>query len=186
MNAVKIILLCVVAAVLYGIAHDLITAHVCVEYFTIGHPRIFDTESPTLLALGWGVVATWWVGALLGLAMAIAATRGPRPVRSAGSLVKPIAKLLAWMGGVALIAGMVGYALARTGVVILVEPLASSVPTDRHVAFLANLWGHTASYGVAFVGGAVLIRRIWRSRSELTVISERSMLSLDRPGVSKC
>ncbi|MBK6941541.1 MAG: hypothetical protein IPH13_15285 [Planctomycetes bacterium] len=164
MNALKIILLCVGAAVSYGVAHDLITAHLCVEYFTIGHPRIFDTESPTLLALGWGVVATWWVGALLGLALAIAATRGPRVVRSAGSLVGPIAKLLAWMGGVALIAGVIGYALARNGAVILVGHLASEVPSDRHVAFLANLWAHTASYGMAFVGGILLDLRVWRSR----------------------
>lgn len=164
MNAAKIILLCMGAAVLYGIAHDLITAHVCVEYFTIGHPRIFATESPTLLALGWGVVATWWVGALLGLALAIAATRGPRPVRSAGSLVKPIAKLLAWTGGVALVAGVTGYGLARAGAVILVEPLASKVPPDRHVAFVTDLWAHSASYGMGFVGGILLVRRVWRSR----------------------
>lgn len=186
MNAAKIVLLCMGAAMLYGIAHDLITAHVCVEYFTIGHPRIFATESPTLLALGWGVAATWWVGALLGLALAIAATRGPRSVRSAGSLVTPIAKLLAWMGGVALIAGVAGYGLARVGAVILVEPLASKVPPDRHVAFLADLWAHTASYGVAFVGGAVLVRRVWRSRGEPMVISEGPSQSLDGPGVAEC
>jgi hypothetical protein len=166
MNAAKIVLLCMGAAMLYGIAHDLITAHVCVEYFTIGHPRIFATESPSLLALGWGVAATWWVGALLGLALAIAATRGPRSVRSAGSLVTPIATLLAGIGVVALIAGVAGYGLARVGAVILVEPLASKVPPDRHVAFLAVLWAHTASYGVAFVGGAVLVRRVWQSRGE--------------------
>ena len=35
MQSLGIVLMCVAAAVLYGIAHDQITARVCVEYFTI-------------------------------------------------------------------------------------------------------------------------------------------------------
>lgn len=64
----------------YGVLHDLVTAHVCVEYFTVGHPQLFEfeTDSPTLLALGWGVVATWWVGAGLGVPLALVARVGSR------------------------------------------------------------------------------------------------------------
>ena len=63
MEFAKIVLLSVLAAVGYGIAHDSVTAHVCVEYFSVAHPPIFGgTHSPILLALGWGVIATWWVG----------------------------------------------------------------------------------------------------------------------------
>jgi hypothetical protein len=62
MSSLRIILLCILAAVVYGILHDQVTARVCVEYFTVGHPPIFHTESPTLLAIVWGFVATWWVG----------------------------------------------------------------------------------------------------------------------------
>lgn len=54
--------LSVLAAVVYGILHDQITARICVEYFTIGHARLIDSDSPTVLGLFWGVVATWWVG----------------------------------------------------------------------------------------------------------------------------
>src|SRR5262249_11114159 len=75
----KIIGLGVVGAIAYGIAHDNVTARVCVEYFTIGHVPIFGTENPTLLALGWGVLATWWVGLGLGLLLALACRRGRRP-----------------------------------------------------------------------------------------------------------
>ena len=32
------------------------------------------------------------------------------------------------------------------------------------VAFLADLWAHSASYLIGFVGGLVLIGRVWRSR----------------------
>ena len=51
MEAVKIGILCIAVAVVYGILHDQVTARVCVEYFTIGHPPMFPTNSPTLL--GW-------------------------------------------------------------------------------------------------------------------------------------
>ena len=167
MEALKIIGLCVLAAVVYGIAHDQVTARVCVEYFTVGHPRVFDTESPTLLAIGWGIIASWWVGLLLGAPLAFAAIRGPRPRRSARSLLRPVSMLLVCMAGTALVAGVIGFALANAGVVFLVEPLASRVPADRHVVFIADLWAHSASYLTGFVGGIVVINRVWRSRKAL-------------------
>ena len=40
-ESLKIVVLCIVAAIVYGILHDQVTARVCVEYFTIGHPPIF-------------------------------------------------------------------------------------------------------------------------------------------------
>ena len=61
MTFVKIVLSTLFSAISYGIIHDMITAHFCVEYFTIGHPKIIESESPVLLALLWGVIATWWV-----------------------------------------------------------------------------------------------------------------------------
>lgn len=80
MQFLLIVILCIGSAVCYGIAHDQITARVCVEYFTIGHPPVFDTNSPTLPGLGWGVLATWWVGAISGIPLAVAAE--PAIVRS--------------------------------------------------------------------------------------------------------
>ena len=170
MQALGIILMCVLAAVLYGIAHDQITARVCVEYFTIGHPPIFGTDDPTLLGLGWGIIATWWVGLLLGIPLAVAARAGSRPRRSLGSLVCPILWLLLAMAACALDAGILGWVLAKCGVVFLVEPLASALPADRHPLFLADLWAHVASYLVGFAGGIVVIVLVWRSR----VSSERA------------
>ena len=166
MQFILIVVLCIVAAVMYGIVHDQVTARVCVEYFTIGHPPVLHTESPTLLGLGWGVIATWWVGLLLGIPMAIAARVGTRPKRSALSLVRPIGVLLAVMGILALVSGLIGYVLARQGVVFLVEPLASMVPAPKHVAFIADLWAHSSSYLVGFVGGIVLVVRTWKSRAK--------------------
>ena len=168
MQFLLIFILCVVSAVLYGIVHDQITARICVEYFTIGHPPVFHTESPTLLGLGWGVIATWWVGALLGIPVAIAARVGSRPKRSAASLIRPTCALLAVMAIIAAVAGVVGYVLAKNGVVVLLEPLVSMVPPEKHVAFLADLWAHSASYLVGFIGGIVLVVLTSKSRAKVT------------------
>ena len=164
MRAVAIILLSVASAVVYGILHDQVTARVCVEYFTIGHAPVFPTESPTLLGIGWGVIATWWVGLLLGVPLAAAARAGRRPKRDVRSLVRPITRLLLVMAACAAIAGVTGYALGRSGWVYLLEPLASRVPGDRHARFLADLWAHRASYLVGFLGGLVVVAGVWRSR----------------------
>jgi hypothetical protein len=156
--------LCIASAVLYGVVHDQITARICVEYFTIGHPPIFRTSDPTLLGLGWGVLATWSVGLILGLALAIAARFGRMPKRSPASLIRPIAILLVVMGVCAFTAGVVGWILAKYRLVFLVGDLAQDVPADRHVRFLASFWAHSTSYLVGFGGGVVLIIKTWKSR----------------------
>jgi hypothetical protein len=167
MQFVGIVFLCVVAAALYGIIHDQITARVCVEYFTVGHPPIFGTDNPTVLGIGWGILATWWVGVLLGVPLAIVARAGSRPKRSIHSLIRPIGRLLAVMGVGALGAGLLGFFLACSGVVFLVEPLARQVSADRQVLFIADLWAHSASYLIGFVGGLVVMVGVWRSRGRV-------------------
>ncbi|MCC6572762.1 MAG: hypothetical protein IT462_03135 [Planctomycetes bacterium] len=44
-DGLKIVGLCVLAAIIFGIAHDMVTAHVCVEYFSIGHRNIFGDQT---------------------------------------------------------------------------------------------------------------------------------------------
>ncbi len=163
-EALKIVALCVLAAVAYGIAHDQVTARVCVEYFTIGHPRVVATEDPTVLALVWGVLATWWVGALLGVLLATAARAGSRPPLGVRDVARPLVWMLAILGTGAVAAGLAGAALARSGSVVLLEPLASRVPGDRHVAYLADLWAHLWSYVGGALGGVILAALLWRRR----------------------
>jgi hypothetical protein len=156
MEFVRIVLLCVLAAVVYGICHDQVTVRVCIEYFTIGHAPVFKTTSPTLLAFGWGVIASWWMGLFLGVPLAAASRVGPAPRLVAADLMKPVAMLLAVMASCALVAGLTGYVAASMGGVWLVGPMRESVPFDRHVVFLTDLWAHNAAYIVGFVGGFVL------------------------------
>lgn len=165
-DGLSIVVLCIFAACIYGVVHDQITARLCIEYFTIGHPQILTvpSQSPTLLGFVWGVVATWWVGFGLGIPLAMAAQIGARPKTSAKSLVLPLAKILAVTGTFAASAGVFGYLAADEGWLRLFEPLASRVPTTKHPAFIADLFTHNVSYIAGAITGIWLIVRTWRTR----------------------
>jgi hypothetical protein len=166
MHVLAIIALCVLVACGYGIVHDQITARVCIEYFTIGHPQLFafPTQSPTLLGFAWGIVATWWVGVGLGVPLAAASRLGPRVRKSAGELIKPLMTLAAITGILAVVAGVISYALGSAGWIKLSGPWSVRVPQDKHTAFLADLFAHNMSYFAGTVGGIVLAIKTWRSR----------------------
>lgn len=117
-----------------------------------------------MLGIVWGAIATWWVGVLLGVPLATVARAGSRPKRSAVSLVRPMMVLMVCIAVFAVLAGIVGYLAASNGLVELVGRMAERVPADRQVAFLTDLWIHNASYLGGFVGGIVLMVRVWRSR----------------------
>ena len=168
MRSLAIILLAIFAAVVYGILHDQITARICVEYFTIGHPPVFGTDDPTLLGLGWGVIATWWVGLMLGIPLAMCARLGSRPKLTAGQLARPLAVMLVVVGLLAAVAGLVGHYAAGRGWVVLQGPLASRIPEQRHVPFITDLCAHLASYVGGFVGGVVLCVLTYRRRKDLS------------------
>ncbi len=166
MAFVRIALLCVAAAVGYGIVQDQVTVRVCVEYFTVGHPPVFNTDSPTLLGLGWGFRATWWVGLILSVPLGLAARAGKRPPLDARDLVRPVLILMACVACVALASGILGYFLARARFVWLLDPLASKIPPARHVLFLSDLWAHLGAYASGFLGGIILPLLTWRRRNK--------------------
>lgn len=166
MQAMAIVVLSVFAAIAYGIVHDQITARVCLEYFTIGHPQIFSVpvSSPTVIALVWGVVATWWVGFGLGIPLAIAARAGARPKIPAGDLLRPLLVLMGIAGVLALGAGIVGYLAASCDWIVLHDSLADRVPQNLQTRFIADLFAHNMSYAAGGIGGLALVIRTWRSR----------------------
>ncbi|MFN4096250.1 MAG: hypothetical protein ACK4GG_05745 [Sphingomonas sp.] len=168
MESLKIILFAIVAAVFYGILHDLVTAHLCVEYFTIGHPPVFATDSPFLLALGWGVIATWWVGLTLGILLAMAARVGRAPKLGLNDVRAGIVRLMLASAAGAAIGGIVGMLLAMQDAIWLIGEIADRVPADRHVAFLAVGFAHSVSYAIGGLGGVVLCVWTWRKRQRAT------------------
>ena len=166
MQFLKIIGLCVLAAVLFGIIHDQITTRICLEYFTVFHPPILHgTHSPTLLAFGWGVIATWWVGALLGIPLAIIARAGTRPKLSVRELVPMIRTLLLVMAACAALAGIAGFAWGEVP-----HEAAPLLPPQIHRRFVADWWAHNASYASGSVGGIVLWVLTYRRRRSATFV----------------
>ena len=161
---VAVIVLCAVMASAYGIAHDMVTAHICVEYFTVFHPPVFRTDNPILLALGWGIIASWWVGAILGAPLAIASRAGQRPKRDVGSLLRPILVLQVVMGCCALVSGTLAWVAASNGLLVLLGGLGKRIPAEKHAPFFADLFAHNASYASGFLGGLVVVALVWRSR----------------------
>ena len=163
----RIVALCIGAAVGYGIVHDLVTARISIEYFTIGHPRLFVTDDPTPHALAWGVLATWWVGLMLGVPLAIAARRGERRKVAARELMGLIGVLLAVMALCALVGAAIGHFGAERHWFVLFGDLRERVPAEKQVAFMTAGGAHGASYFVGFAGGIVLIVRTWKRRTRL-------------------
>ena len=161
-EALKIVMACIFAAVLYGIIHDQFTARICIEYFTEFHPPIFATRSPTLLAFGWGVIATWWAGAIVGLLLVIAARFGSLPQLDFRDVAPMIWKLAVFMAICAVVSGLVGFFW-----VPVPAELATTLKPELQRRFLADWWAHGASYASGFIGSLVICAIAWRRRARL-------------------
>jgi hypothetical protein len=156
MIVIPIMLVFIGAAVAFGVVHDQVTARVCVEYFTIGHERIVATDSPLVLGLIWGVVATWWAGALAGVVVALAAREGPWPRLTWRHFVRPAAALSVAMAIAALGAGVLGYALTASGRIGIVPSYADAIVPGRQARFMADVFAHATSYGVGLLGAIAI------------------------------
>ena len=166
MEYLKIILASILLSITYGITHDLITTQISIEYFTIGHPIIIDTNSPILLALLWGTIATWWVGLIIGILISFSSRLGSKPKLNFKDVFKPILKLITVMFAGALLGGLIGYITSIKQIFTLVPRLAKQIDPSRHHLFLTAGWAHTSSYIIGFIGGITLCVKIILRRSK--------------------
>lgn len=173
MATLKIIGLCTLAAICYGVVHDQITARLCIEYFTVFHPRLVASTSPTVLGLVWGVVATWWVGAGLGVLLALTGRLGRWPKVEPGTLLRPVLILLCVAGCCAVLAGLVGDYVAREQIVVLPawvqQKLGSDTDPSKAPRFLSAFLAHNTSYNVGAIGGLVIAVRVVLRRRRLAM-----------------
>jgi len=142
----KIVGLSILASCAYGVVHDQITARICVEYFTIAHPRIISSESPTLLGLAWGIAATWWVGLLLGGLLGAAARLGRRPRLELHDLYRPVLFVIGGSAVIASVTGLVATYDAFSRDFFLSAWWAQQIPEEKHAAFFVVARIHLASY----------------------------------------
>lgn len=175
MEALKIVGWCVFAAMAYGVIQDQVTARVCVEYFSLGHAPIWGgVQDPTMLAFGWGVRATWWVGLCFGSAAAFLARSGPRPRLSWRKLVRPVLTLMVVAGSAAAVAGIGAYLVIAPEQVLHLFPTA--LPQNRQRDYAAVFAAHNAAYLIGFVGGLCCCVWVWWQRGH----GERQQLSDQR------
>ena len=170
MQSAKVILLCTVAAATYGVAHDQITVRVCPAYFVVAHPPYFPTSNLTVLAFCWGIASSAWLGAILGVLLALVTHSGGERGVSGERLVRGVITLLGVMTGAALAAGVIGYNLAHYSLVPLPTSIVDAFPADQRDRFVAVWFAHIASYGAAILGGLALINQHWRERGRPTVL----------------
>jgi hypothetical protein len=175
----KIVGMSTLGAIAYGIVQDQITARISPEYFTdpydwrIAHHyrgcrwvedltrgwiNLTPESSPTLIGLVWGPLATWWVGVILGVGLAVASRVGPGPKLSAKDQLKPMLGLLGVTGGATTLAGLYSFFTHD-----------QADPKERR--FLTNGYAHGAAYLAGGIGGLGLIaatvaRRIWLARQQ--------------------
>ncbi len=71
MASLQLIGECIVYASLMGVAMDLVTAHLAPGYFIMKQPKLTASEEPLVLALVWGIGASWWFGAIAGAILSL-------------------------------------------------------------------------------------------------------------------
>jgi len=165
---VKIVVFAILAACVYGIAHDLVTAHVCVEYFLPPvHPVIVPTDNPLLLALVWGIVATWWVGLFLGVPLAVVCRFGRRPKLSIKNIVRPLLFLLVILYIASMSLGVVGYFMWQMEWCFIPPYFLQFIALEQRALFQFNIFAHETAYLLGAIGGIVLMFRLWKQRRTL-------------------
>jgi hypothetical protein len=162
----RIVGCCMAVMIGYGIVQDQVTARLCPEYFTLGHPPIEGLTDPTLLGISWGFLGSWWGGLVLGLALAVCMRSGAAPPLPLNQFVWPLCLMLGGMAAVTTLGGIGTYYNAKLLGVSLGEPWASQIPPERHRGMLVVANAHFGTYGSGVVGGiAVCAWAVWKRGS---------------------
>ena len=168
-EGLRIILICIGLSIAYGIPHDQISVRICPEYLTEWHEKLVNTDNPTLVALAFGVAATWWVGAALGILMAMAAQLGPFPVVSSRRVLWVVVGVLL-LTALCSAYGAWWAAGHPTGRVTKVFADAGLAPELQH-RFGICYWMHTCSYYGGALFGVMAVAGVWIHRFRLHLVS---------------
>ena len=142
-----------------GISLDLVTANVAVEYFSVHHPKIVPSENPWLLAVVWGVAASWWFGGVAGLIVASINHRRSQPL-------KPT-RILKWTAFACVVIWMVMIAILITVLALTsgipIEERRATYESDRRLIAVAIT--HQSEYILGAIAMLVIAVMTWRSKS---------------------
>ncbi|MFO0809654.1 MAG: hypothetical protein U0746_13600 [Gemmataceae bacterium] len=164
----RIVAACFVGQVVYAMVQDQFSARLCVEYFTVLHPRIGTLDDPTMLGLAWGFLAGSSGGMAMGLVVGIAATFGKRPPVGIDRLWRPLLLLFLAEAAVTALCGASAYLNAGWMDMRMAEPTASVIPADRRLNCFAVGCAHLGTYVSAIVGSIVVVVWVLRARRPVT------------------
>lgn len=160
----KIVGLAIAASVGYGLIHDQITVRLSPAYFTEWqvHADFFQHPNLTVVALFWGVVATWWVGLILGILLSCASVLGKGSHWIWRDLVRPLLFVMGVTGALAAL----GYVISRAaGFQVSPNTVGFWIEDPEEYARFSSVWvAHTLSYLGAGIGGFGLCVHILRKR----------------------
>jgi len=155
----QIVLGAVLLACILGVAMDLVTAHVAVEYFTVYHPKVVESTEPIVMALVWGVGASWWFGLIAGIILASVNAR-LRPSLGAKRVLMAVARACLYLWITILLVLVGAYGLASW---VPEDARRSTFESDRRLMAVAI--AHMTEYVLGGVATIVLAFRIrWLSR----------------------
>ncbi len=145
-------------ACLLGICLDVVTANVAVEYFTVHHPRIVETERPSLLAIVWGIGASWWFGAISGVIVGAINHRREEPLQPIRILRwSAIACFVLWLIMIAILISVLAFANT-----IPEEIRRPTFDYDRRIMSVAM--AHQFEYILAAIALAIIAVKTWRTK----------------------
>jgi len=138
-----------------GVCLDLVTANVAVEYFSVHHPRIVDTQNPWILGIVWGFAASWWFGAIAGTVVATINELRAQPLAPK--------RILKWVAVSCVVLWLVMIALLTS-----VYLVASSIPlTERRPSFdydrriMAVAVAHMYEYLLGAIAMLAIVIKTW-------------------------
>ncbi len=143
-----------------GVALDLVTAHVAVEYFTVHHPHVVDSKSPIVMALIWGIGASWWFGLIAAIPLWWVNCRRAIPLTQARIVAMVARALIAtWAIMMAMLVGF--YSVAS---LVPDRQRGPNFEADRRLMAVALT--HMTEYVLGAIVAIVLSVRIARIRAE--------------------
>ena len=145
-------------ACLLGICLDLVTANVAVEYFSVHHPRLVPTDNPWILAVVWGVAASWWFGVIAGLIVATINHRRSVPL--------PPQRILRWT----LVACITLWGI-MIAILLTIITIANTIPMEKRPKtfeqdrdLVAVAMAHQYEYYLGAVALLIIALMTWRSK----------------------
>jgi hypothetical protein len=145
---------------LLGLAVDVVTANVAVEYFTVHHPHVVDSHSPWIMAVVWGIGASWWFGLIAGVLLWWMNVRRPQPLSDKRILRMIVPCLVViWFVMMAIVAGV--YEIAGR---IPEKQRKVTFESDRRL--MAVALSHSTEYALGGIVTIVLMIRIARVKEQ--------------------